>query len=69
MLISAAGRATRVSAEDIPEQGRATQGKRIVKLEDGDRIVEVARVARQRDEERPAATRSAQGGPQLELIG
>ncbi|MGH7506076.1 MAG: DNA gyrase C-terminal beta-propeller domain-containing protein, partial [Longimicrobiales bacterium] len=33
MLISAGGQASRVTADDVPEQGRATQGKRIFKLE------------------------------------
>jgi DNA gyrase subunit A len=55
MIIAASGRATRVRAADIPVQGRATQGKRLLPLDAGDRIVEVARVAQERDEE---------GGPQ-----
>ncbi|MGH7472240.1 MAG: DNA gyrase C-terminal beta-propeller domain-containing protein, partial [Longimicrobiales bacterium] len=46
MVISASGAATRVSADEIPEQGRVTQGKRVLALETGDRVVEVARVAR-----------------------
>jgi len=70
MLISAAGHATRVAAEDVPEQGRATQGRRIVKLDDGDRIVEVARVARESDDSSHAEALSpSSNGPQLELIG
>ena len=48
MVISASGAATRIAAEDIPEQGRATQGKRVLALEGGDRVVEVARVAKER---------------------
>jgi DNA gyrase subunit A len=46
MVISASGAATRIAAAEIPEQGRATQGKRVLALEAGDRVVEVARVAR-----------------------
>jgi DNA gyrase subunit A len=50
MVIAATGLATRVASEDVPEQGRATQGKRILKLALGDRVVEVARVASERDD-------------------
>jgi DNA gyrase subunit A len=48
MVIRASGRATRVTAEQVPEQGRATQGRRLFR-DDGDPVVEVARVARDRD--------------------
>ena len=50
MVIAASGKATRVRAADIPVQGRATQGRRLLELEGDDRIVEVARVARERDD-------------------
>ncbi len=43
MLISAGGQVTRVAATAVPIQGRRTQGKRVVKLEAGDRLVEVTR--------------------------
>jgi DNA gyrase subunit A len=49
MVISASGAATRVSAEEIAVQGRATQGKRVLALEGGDRVVEVSRVAKERE--------------------
>ncbi|MGH7460141.1 MAG: DNA gyrase C-terminal beta-propeller domain-containing protein, partial [Longimicrobiales bacterium] len=72
MVIAASGAATRVSAEEIPIQGRATQGKRVLELDGGDRIVEVARVARsagaddsEEQEERESA--GAEDG-QLELM-
>lgn len=45
MIIAASGAATRVAADDIPLQGRATQGKRMLPVGPGDRVVEVARVA------------------------
>jgi DNA gyrase subunit A len=49
MVISASGAAVRVNAEDVPVQGRATQGKRVIGTGPGDRVVEVSRVAREGD--------------------
>jgi DNA gyrase subunit A len=49
MIITATGRAVRLAGTEIPVQGRATQGKRTVELEQGDRVVEVARVAREQE--------------------
>jgi DNA gyrase subunit A len=43
MLIAAGGQVSRVAAEDIPLQKRRSQGRRILKLAKGDRIVEVTR--------------------------
>jgi DNA gyrase subunit A len=73
MVISASGAATRVSADEIPEQGRATQGKRVLNMEGGDRVVEVARVAKDREGEDAAAAEPEiagfeEDGQQLELI-
>jgi DNA gyrase subunit A len=59
MIIAANGEATRIKAPEIPVQGRATQGKRVLRLETGNRIVEVARVAEEGDgEDNPARTPS-----------
>jgi DNA gyrase subunit A len=52
MVISAAGTATRVLGADIPVQGRATQGRRVISVGAGDRVVEVSRVAREGSETR-----------------
>jgi DNA gyrase subunit A len=71
MVISASGAATRLAADEIPEQGRATQGKRVLPLGDGDRVVEVSRVAKERenesggDDEAPVAENEDE---QLELM-
>jgi DNA gyrase subunit A len=46
MIISAGGVATRIAGVEVPVQGRATQGKQLLKVKAGDRIVEIARVAR-----------------------
>ncbi len=50
MLVSAGGQVTRLKAEVVPVQGRRTQGKRVVKLEAGDRVVEVTRAQAEGDE-------------------
>jgi DNA gyrase subunit A len=69
MVVTARGVATRLRAEDIPVQGRATQGKSMVAVPVGDRVVEVARVA----SERRAGGEGTQGSAgeeadQLELV-
>ncbi|MEW5866858.1 MAG: DNA gyrase subunit A [Bacillota bacterium] len=45
MMISAEGIIIRMGVSDIPEQGRATQGVRVMKLEDGDHVVSIAQVS------------------------
>jgi len=43
MAVSAGGRVTRIEASSVPSQGRRTQGRHVVKLPAGDRVVEVTR--------------------------
>ncbi len=43
MMVTAGGKVTRLFADEIPSQGRRTQGRRLVELELGDRVVEVTR--------------------------
>lgn len=64
MIIAASGAATRVAADKIPLQGRATQGKKMLPIAAGDRVVEVARVASETEEEAPAGSAKEQ----LELL-
>jgi DNA gyrase subunit A len=45
MLVTAAGLVSRVTASSVPLQGRRTRGSRLTRLGQGDRIVEVTRVA------------------------
>jgi len=45
MLISDKGKIIRLRAVDIPVQGRSTQGVRLITLEEGERVVAVARLA------------------------
>jgi DNA gyrase subunit A len=76
MIIAANGVATRVTTERVPVQGRATQGKRLVEGEGTDRVVEIARVAREQEsadaggEDKTAARdrKSPAGQKQLDLI-
>jgi DNA gyrase subunit A len=45
MLISNKGKIIRLRAGDIPVQGRSTQGVRLITLEEGERVVAVAKLA------------------------
>jgi DNA gyrase subunit A len=45
MVISNKGKIIRLQAADIPVQGRSTQGVRLITLEEGERVVAVARLA------------------------
>lgn len=73
MLLTGSGRATRVKSSEIPVQGRATQGRQVVVPVRGDMVIEVARVATEREEaEAPAEEKlAADGGTesQIELLG
>ncbi|HEX6133797.1 MAG TPA: DNA gyrase subunit A [Longimicrobiales bacterium] len=70
MVITAAGTATRVHGADVPIQGRATQGRRVLPLGAGDRVVEVSRVARESDAGRRPdnGTLTGEDEGQLELM-
>jgi DNA gyrase subunit A len=50
MVISASGASSRVPASAIPVQGRSTQGRSVLRVADGDRVVEVSRVAHDRED-------------------
>jgi len=45
MIISNKGKIIRLRAADIPVQGRSTQGVRLITLEEGERVVAVAKLA------------------------
>jgi DNA gyrase subunit A len=68
MVVTAGGVATRLRAEAIPVQGRATQGKAMVRVPAGDRVVEVSRVASERDDEKETTEVVLGEGDQLELV-
>jgi DNA gyrase subunit A len=67
MIISAAGHVSRVAADTVPAQGRRTQGRRVVKLATGDRVVEVTRT--QGGGGAPASPALGSGDSQLDLLG
>ncbi|MGH8426716.1 MAG: DNA gyrase subunit A [Gammaproteobacteria bacterium] len=50
MLISAAGTLVRISADEVSRLGRNTQGVRLIRLDEGDRLVGVARLAMDEDD-------------------
>jgi len=55
MLISQQGMILRMKAGDIRSIGRATQGVRLIEMEEGDMVVSVAKLAETEDEEQPPA--------------
>ncbi len=55
IIISAQGQTIRLGAKDIPELGRATQGVRIMRLNDGDSVVSLALVEKPADGDEDAA--------------
>ena len=55
MLISANGIMLRTAIAQTREIGRATQGVRLMRLDEGDRVVSVARIAKEEDEDEVAA--------------
>jgi len=67
VVVTAGGQVRRVDASDVPVQGRRTQGRRIVKLGAGDRVVEVTR-GEGRDGT-PTRTPLGDGEGQLDLLG
>ncbi len=67
MLVTSGGRVARVRADSIPAQGRRTQGRKLVKLGPGDRVVEVTRS--QEEGGAPAAEPLGGADGQLDLLG
>jgi DNA gyrase subunit A len=43
MIVTAGGQVTRAAADSMPLQGRRTQGRSMMSIEPGDRVVEVTR--------------------------
>jgi DNA gyrase subunit A len=76
MILTGSGRATRIAAGEIPVQGRTTQGRQLLVPVKGDQVIEVARVAQDREGEEgeSVATAADDGGAevddeQYELLG
>ena len=67
MVVTAGGRVTRLVVDDVPPQGRRTQGRRLLNLDGEDRVVEVTRAYGAAGARRGPATEDSPG--QLELLG
>jgi DNA gyrase subunit A len=63
MMISHAGVMNRISVSDIRSIGRATQGVKLMNLDDADKVVAVARVVKSDEEGVPGAGGPAAGAP------
>lgn len=63
MLITANGIMLRTPIAETREIGRATQGVRLIRLDEGDKLVAVARIAKEEDENEAPPDGSASGGP------
>ena len=65
MLITEKGMIIRLSTADISIISRITQGVRLIQLEEGDRLVSVARLAeREDDDESPGSPAPTGGAPE-----
>ena len=65
LLINSDGIIIRIRAEEVSELGRATQGVKIMKVEDGTRIVAMAKAIREEDAEKQAEKSNA--GEQIKI--
>ncbi len=63
MLISSGGTLVRTPVVEVSTQGRNTQGVRLIRLDDGDRLVGLDRVAGLRDDVDEGATDEDEGTP------
>ena len=62
MLITQQGKILRMVTGDIRSIGRATQGVRLIEIEEGDRVVSVARLAEREEEEEEAGDKGTEQG-------
>ena len=51
MIISSSGVMIRIAVADVPEQGRSTMGVRLMKLDEGQKVVTLALIAARDDEQ------------------
>ncbi len=64
LLITQSGMLIRIKVKDIRETGRAAQGVHLIDLDEGDRVVAVAKLAEPDESEEPQATLPAAAGPE-----
>ena len=66
IMISEGGIVVRISVKDIRTMGRATQGVRFIRLEEKDKLVSIARVVKEEDDDAAPGIERAQVPPQDE---
>ena len=69
MIVTAGGHVTRAAADSVPLQGRRNQGKRIVPVESGDRVVEVTRAQGRGGAPAKESLATESDEDQLDLLG
>jgi DNA gyrase subunit A len=69
MILTAGGHVTRAAADSVPLQGRRNQGKRIVPVESGDRVVEVTRAQGRGGAPAKESLATESDEDQLDLLG
>jgi len=62
MMITAKGIMLRTDLSAVREIGRATQGVRLIRLDEGDKVVAAAKIAPEDDEEEPGPEAGPGGG-------
>jgi DNA gyrase subunit A len=68
MMITAEGIMLRTDLSEVREIGRATQGVRLIRVDEGDKLVSVAHIAREEDEEGEDQTAEGTGEPEAEPV-
>ncbi len=63
MLITAKGIMLRTDLRDLREIGRATQGVRLIRLDEGDTVVGVAKIVQEDDEDESSGNEPASDSP------
>jgi DNA gyrase subunit A len=69
MVVTAGGRVSRAAADSVPVQGRRTQGRRMVPVEPGDRVVEVTRAQGRGGAPAREPLEASDSDGQLDLLG
>jgi DNA gyrase subunit A len=67
LLITQSGMLIRIKVKDIRETGRAAQGVKLIDLDEGDRVVAVAKLAEPEDGEEDAQTALPVAGPDSQV--
>ena len=66
MVVTAGGKVARLRADEVPSQGRRTQGRALVELAAGDRVVEVTRAYAEKGGRKSEADEGEREGAELD---